>query len=309
MFDWISDAIDWISDGISSLWDNTVGAAADAISDAIWDIMFEWIFNKVYGLIAELFTFINETATDIFALSWVQVFVGLFGSFAWMLFVCGLVVAVFDTAVAYESGQANIKNTCINVLKGFMAAALFAVVPQRLYELCIALQGSFSYDLLGVFLSDTYSTIADSGLSVLYVLASDVSLFSLFFIILFGYCTVKVVFANIKRGGIMLCQIAVGSIYMIGIPRGFTGGFSSWCKQVIATCLTAFLQTVILYLGLLTYTQHPLIAVGICLSATEVPRIAQMYGLDTSVRVNMMSVSHTVSIGAKAVGMLKGGAK
>ena len=75
-----------------------------------------------------------------------------------------------------------------------MAAALFAVVPQRLYELCIALQGSFSYDLLGVFLSDTYSTIADSGLSVLYVLASDVSLFSLFFIILFGYCTVKVVF-------------------------------------------------------------------------------------------------------------------
>lgn len=134
MFDWISDAIDWISDGISSLWDNTVGAAADAISDAIWDIMFEWIFNKVYGLIAELFTFINETATDIFALSWVQVFVGLFGSFAWMLFVCGLVVAVFDTAVAYESGQANIKNTCINVLKGFMAASLVTVVPQRLYS-------------------------------------------------------------------------------------------------------------------------------------------------------------------------------
>ena len=171
------------------------------------------------------------------------------------------------------------------------------------------LQGSFHMTDQVDLVSNTYSTIADSGISVLYVLASDVSLFSLFFIILFGYCTVKVVFANIKRGGIMLCQIAVGSIYMIGIPRGFTDGFSSWCKQVIATCLTAFLQTVILYLGLLTYTQHPLIAVGICLSATEVPRIAQMYGLDTSVRVNMMSVSHTVSMGAKAVGMLKGGAK
>lgn len=309
MFDWISDAIDWISDGISSLWDNTVGAAANAISDAIWDIMFEWIFNKVYGLIAELFTFINETATDIFALSWVQVFVGLFGSFAWMLFVCGLVVAVFDTAVAYESGQANIKNTCINVLKGFMAASLVTVVPQRLYSFCVNMQGTFATELLGNFISGTSDTMADTGLAVIFALASDVSLFSLFFMILFGYCTVKVVFANIKRGGIMLCQIAVGSIYMIGIPRGFTDGFSSWCKQVISTCLTAFLQTVILYLGLLTYTQHPLIAVGICLSATEVPRIAQMYGLDTSVRVNMMSVSHTVSMGAKAVGMLKGGAK
>ena len=306
MFDWISDAIDWIGDGISSLWDNTVGAAADAISDAIWDIMFEWIFNKVYGLIAELFTFINETATDIFALSWVQVFVGLFGSLAWMLFVCGLVVAVFDTAVAYESGQANIKNTCINVLKGFMAASLVTVVPQRLYSFCVNMQGTFATELLGNFISGTSDTMADTGLAVIFALASDISLFSLFFMILFGYCTVKVVFANIKRGGIMLCQIAVGSLYMFGVPRGYTDGFYSWCKQVIATCLTAFLQTTILYLGLLTYTQHALLAVGICLSATEVPRIAQMYGLDTSVRVNMMSVSHTVSMGARAVGMIKG---
>lgn len=305
MFDWISDSIDWISDGISSLWDNTVGAAADAISDAIWDIMFEWIFNKVYGLIAELFTFINETATDIFALSWVQVFVGLFGSFAWMLFVCGLVVAVFDTAVAYESEQANIKNTCINVLKGFMVASLVTVVPQRLYSFCVNMQGTFATELLGNFISGTSDTMADTGLAVIFALASDISLFSLFFMILFGYCTVKVVFANIKRGGIMLCQIAVGSLYMFGVPRGYTDGFYGWCKQVIATCLTAFLQTTILYIGLLTYTQHPLLAVGICLSANEVPRIAQMYGLDTSVRVNMMSVSHTVSMGAKAVGMLK----
>ena len=305
MFDWISDAIDWISDGISSLWDNTVGAAADAISDAIWDIMFEWIFNKVYGLIAELFTFINETATDIFALSWVQVFVGLFGSFAWMLFVCGLVVAVFDTAVAYESGQANIKNTCINVLKGFMAASLVTVVPQRLYSFCVNMQGTFATELLGNFISGTSDTMTDTGLAVIFALASDISLFSLFFMILFGYCTVKVVFANIKRGGIMLCQIAVGSLYMFGVSRGYTDGFYGWCKQVIATCLTAFLQTTILYIGLLTYTQHPLLAVGICLSANEVPRIAQMYGLDASVRVNMMSVSHTVSMGAKAVGMIK----
>lgn len=284
MFDWISDAIDWIS-------------------DAIWDIMFEWIFNKVYGLIAELFTFINETATDIFALSWVQVFVGLFGSFAWMLFVCGLVVAVFDTAVAYESGQANIKNTCINVLKGFMAASLVTAVPQRLYSFCVNMQGTFATELLGNFISGTSDTMADTGLAVIFALASDISLFSLFFMILFGYCTVKVVFANIKRGGIMLCQIAVGSLYMFGVPRGYTDGFYGWCKQVIATCLTAFLQTTILYIGLLTYTQHPLLAVGICLSANEVPRIAQMYGLDASVRVNMMSVSHTVSMGAKAINL------
>ena len=309
MFDWIGDAIDWIGDGISSLWDNTVGSAVDAITDEIWNIMFEWLFNLIYGAVADLFEFINASTSSIFALSWVQSFIALFHSLAWMLFVCGLIVAVFDTAIAYESGQANIKNTCLNVLKGFMAASLVTVVPQRLYSFCVNLQGTFSSDLLGNFISGTTTTVADSGLTVIMALAMDVSLFSLFFIILFGYCTVKVVFSNIKRGGIMLCQIAVGSLYLFGISRGYTDGFYSWCKQVIATCLTAFLQTTILYIGLLTYTQHPLLAVGICLSANEVPRIAQMYGLDTSVRVNMMSVSHTVSIGAKAVGMLKGGAK
>lgn len=226
-----------------------------------------------------------------------------------MLFVCGLIVAVFDTAIAYESGQANIKNTCLNVLKGFMAASLVTVVPQRLYSFCVATQGTFAHELLGNFIGDVSDSVVDSGLKVIIALASDVSLFSLFFIILFGYCTIKVIFANIKRGGIMLCQIAVGSLYLFGVPRGYTDGFYGWCKQVIATCLTAFLQTTILYLGLLSYTQHPLLSIGICLSATEVPRIAQMFGLDTSVRVNMMSVSHTVSMGAKAVGMLKGAAK
>ena len=306
MFDWISDAIDWIGDGISSLWDNTIGSAVDTITDAIWDVMFEWLFNLIYGAVADLFEFINASISSIFALSWVQSFIALFHSLAWMLFVCGLIVAVFDTAIAYESGQANIKNTCLNVLKGFMAASLVTVVPQRLYSFCVNLQGTFSSDLLGNFISGTTTTVADSGLTVIMALAMDVSLFSLFFIILFGYCTVKVVFSNIKRGGIMLCQIAVGSLYLFGIPRGYTDGFYSWCKQVIATCLTAFLQTTILYIGLLTYTQHPLLAVGICLSANEVPRIAQMYGLDTSVRVNMMSVSHTVSMGSKAVGLIKG---
>lgn len=304
MFDWISDAIDWIGDGISSLWDNTVGAAVDTVTDAIWDVMFEWIFNLIYGAVADLFEFINSTTSDIFTLSWVQAFISLFHALGWMLFVCGLVVSVFDTAVAYESGQANIKNTCINVLKGFMAASLVTVVPQRLYTFCVALQGTFAQELLGGFITGTNVSVADSGLAVIIALATDVSLFSLFFIILFGYCTVKVVFSNIKRGGIMLCQIAVGSLYMFGVPRGYTDGFTSWTKQVIATCLTAFLQTTILYLGLLTYTQHALLAVGLCLSATEVPRIAQMYGLDTSVRVNMMSVSHSVSMGAKAVGMI-----
>ncbi len=159
MFDWISDAIDWIGDGLSSIWDNTVGSTVDAITDEIRDIMFSWLFNLIYGAVADLFEFINASTSNIFSLSWVQSFILLFHSLAWMLFVCGLIVAAFDTAIAYESGQANIKNTCLNVLKGFMAASLVTVIPQRLYAFCVAMQGIFSYELLGGFIGAASSSV------------------------------------------------------------------------------------------------------------------------------------------------------
>lgn len=309
MFDWIGDAIDWIGKGISSMWDNTVGEVTTVIGDWIWETMFEWVFNLIFGAVSELFEFINESAADIFDMAWAGTFLSLFHQIAWMLFICGMIIAIFDTAISYESGQANIKNTCLNVLKGFMAANLVTVIPQRLYSFCTDLQSTFATDLLYSFTGESPYSLGEMALIAVSQLSTQATLFNLFFIIILGYCTVKVVFSNIKRGGILLCQIAVGSLYLFSVPRGFTDGFYGWIRQVIATCITAFLQTTILYLGLLTFTQHPLIAVGICLSANEVPRIAQMFGLDTSVHVNMMSVSHSVSMGAKAVGMLKGAAK
>lgn len=94
MFDWIGDAVSWIGDGISSLWDNTVGEVTDAIGDWIWECMFEWLFNLIFGAVAELFEFINESAADIFDMAWAGAFLSLFHHLAWMLFICGMVVAI-----------------------------------------------------------------------------------------------------------------------------------------------------------------------------------------------------------------------
>ena len=102
-------------------------------------------------------------------------------------------------------------------------------------------------------------------------------------------------FANIKRGGILLIQMSVGALYMFSIPRGYADGFNQWCKQVIAICLTAFLQTTLLYLGLITFSANMLMGLGIMLAADEVPKIAQTFGLDSSVRVNMMNVVHATT--------------
>ena len=129
----------------------------------------------------------------------------------------------------------------------------------------------------------------------------DASLLSLCCLIAFAYCVIKIFFQNIKRGGVLLVQISVGSLYMFSVPRGYTDGFNQWMKQVIAICLTAFLQTTLFYLGLLTMSDHMVLGLGIMFAANEVPRIAQQFGLDSSVKVNMMSVVHTATTAASLV--------
>jgi len=292
MFDWIGDALDWVGDKLSS--------AGEAISEAVWDIMLEWIFNTVYGAIAEFFAMINGMGSDIFDLAWVDAFLQLFSLFGWTLFAAGLAVAVFDTAIEYQTGRANIQSTCLNVLKGFMAVSLFTKVPVALYKFCITLQTTFSGDLIGSFVGATRGDLGATAEIVLKGMGGYSGLLGLLTIIMLAYCVVKLFFADIKRGGILLCQIAVGSLYMFSIPRGFSDGFNGWCKQIFALCLTAFLQTSLMFLGLLTWQTNMLLGLGIMLAANEVPRIAQQFGLDTSVRVNMMSVTSTVNTAVRA---------
>ena len=44
-----------------------------------------------------------------------------------------------------------------------------------------------------------------------------------------------------------------------------------------------------------------ILGLGIMFAANEVPRIAQQFGLDSSVKVNMMSVVHTATTTASLV--------
>ena len=115
----------------------------------------------------------------------------------------------------------------------------------------------------------------------------------LFCLILMAYAVIKVFFSNLKRGGILLIQIAVGSLYMFSVPRGYGDGFIQWCKQVIGLCLTAFLQATILVAGLMVFKDHALLGLGLMLSAGEIPRIAGAFGLDTTTKANLTSAVYT----------------
>ena len=292
--EWVTNLISGIGDSISEAFTNLW----NTISSSIWDLFLEWIYEAIYGAIGDFFTMMGSMGSSLFDLPWVQGYLKLFSLFGWALFLAGMVVAVFDTAIEYQSmGHLNIKQQVMPIIYGFLAVNLFTVVPVRLYNLCITLQNVFSHDLAGILGSHMVATnnIGGFAYTVLTLLSGMPNLLNLSFMIALGYCVTKVFFANIKRSGILLIQIAVGSLYMFSIPKGYTDGFVGWCKQIIALCLTAFLQMTLLFLGLLTWQENILLSIGVMLSANEVPRIAQHFGLDTSMHVNMMSAVHTTT--------------
>lgn len=308
MFDWLGDIISGMGDAIG----NAFSGISDKIIDSILNRIIQWLFTIIYDGIADFFTMISGLGVEIFEIDWVSAMVKLFSLFGWSLFVVGLVVSAMDLAIEYQNGRASVQGTALNWIKGFMAVNLFTITPIELYKFCVSLQNTFSKDLVSIFASQQGTTLGEVATTSLQIAFNkegvlvNATLYYLVCLIALGYSVIKIFFDNIKRGGILLIQIAVGSLYMFSIPRGYGDGFVQWVKQVIALCLTAFLQTTLLFLGLLTFKDNMLLGIGIMMAASEVPRIAERFGLDTSVKFNMMSAVHMTS---SAVNLVKTVAK
>lgn len=278
----------------------------DFVADKILGQIVDWFYGQVVGFLGNFFAEMGNMGVELFEMSWVQSIVLFFSYLAWALYGTGLVVACFECGIEYSSGRGNIRETALNAIKGFMAVSLFTVVPVRLYELSVTLQGQLTAGITGYGASigdvasdimqefSTVESLTDLTSGPFLGFGSITSgIMILFCIILMAYAIIKVFFANLKRGGILLIQIAVGSLYMFSVPRGYTDGFIQWCKQIIGLCLTAFLQATILIAGLMVFKDHALLGLGLMLSAGEIPRIAGTFGLDTTTRANIMSAVYT----------------
>lgn len=125
IFDWLGDFIGGIGSAIGGVFDYL----GEQISNAIWNTMLQWFYETIYNAVADFFTMMGNMGADVFDLEWVQETINLFTLFGWALFVAGTVVAVFDVAIEYQNGRANIKTTAINVLKGSL--------PVRCSALCL----------------------------------------------------------------------------------------------------------------------------------------------------------------------------
>lgn len=266
----------------------------------------DWIYGQIVGFLGNFFALMGNMGVELFELGWVNAIVLFFSRLGWALFAVSVVVCAFECGIEYSAGRGNLQQCALNVIKGFLAVSLFTVVPVRLYALSVSLQGTFSAGLTGYGRSigevgqdivtdlseiQTLSDAVNSTHFGLDVITSPIMI--LFCVILMAYAVLKVFFANLKRGGILLIQIAVGSLYMFSIPRGYLDGFVGWMKQVIGLCLTAFLQSTILVAGLMIFKDHALMGVGLMLSAGEVPRIAGNFGVDTTTKANVMSAVYT----------------
>lgn len=295
MFDWISDLISGIGNAISS----SLTSVWESITDGLWGKFMTFLYTIVYDALSEFFSMMTEIGANLFDLPWVEAALKFFSLFGWGLFIAGFVVAIFDIAIEYQNqGRLNIKRQILPFLYGLLAVNLFTTVPVALFRFCVNLQNTFAQDLAQkvIWMNLSLENVAKDALGLYSPLTTGNSvLLNLLIIICFGYCVIKCFFANIKRGGILLTQIAVGSLHMFSLPRGYSDGFTGWCKQIIAICFTTFMQTTLLFLGLITLKTHPLLGLGVMLAANEVPRIAQQFGLDTSMRVNMMSAVHTTT--------------
>ena len=275
MFSWVEGVISSIASSIGGVFEGI----GDTIVNAIWDNLMKWLFNSLYDAIADVFTQMGGMGAEIFDLSWIESAVRLFFLCGWVLFGVGVIVAAFDLAIEYQNGRSTIKSTMLNVLKGFFAANLVTVVPVELYKFCISLQNVFLKDLASDFVGTREFNLGEVALKVLAAkfgpptVGPAFGLINLLTLVALAYCVLKVFFANIKRGGILLIQMAVGSLYLFSVPRGYTDGFSQWCKQIFALCLTAFLQTVLLFLGLLTFQDNMLLGLGVMLAAGELSLI------------------------------------
>ena len=270
------------------------------------DQLVDWIYGQIVGFLGNFFALMGNMGVELFELDWVNAIVLFFSRLGWALFAVSVVVCAFECGIEYSAGRGNLQQCALNVIKGFLAVSLFTVVPVRLSALSVSLQGTFSAGLTGYGRSigevgqdivtelseiQTLSDAVNSTHFGLDVITSPIMI--LFCVILMAYAVLKVFFANLKRGGILLIQIAVGSLYMFSIPRGYLDGFVGWIKQVIGLCLTAFLQSTILIAGLMIFRDHALMGVGLMLSAGEVPRIAGNFGVDTTTKANVMSAVYT----------------
>lgn len=199
-----------------------------------------WIYSKIVEFLSKFFEIIGNMGVELFEIKFVKSILLFFNYLGWSLFIVGVIIAIFEMTIEYQNGRGNMKDFLLNIIKSFVAVSLISILPIEFYKFCVTLQGNLSLEITGYSngIRDILSNIMKDIMEIKaeeIISNNEMNIFVLIFgLIMMGYSVIKVFFSNLKRGGILLIQICIGSLYMISIPRGYVDGFISWIKQVIA---------------------------------------------------------------------------
>ena len=266
------------------------------ILDYIVSFINEKVFSNLFGLLNDILPYIVNISSSLFELEWVRCALYFFHLLGIAFFVSGLSIAIYNIATDYISYHSlSFKKHILPIFLGYFYTSLFTVIPPLLYSFCTDLQKSFAKDLIAILTGKdmSFSDITKSALDTIINVFSRGYTLSIAYVLIILYTIFKVFISTIKRGGVLLTMIAVGSLYTFSISYAGFDAFFKWAKQIIALCVTAFLQTTLLTLGLMTFSFNALLGLGIMLSAGEVNKVAGQFGLDVSARDSFNSFKQT----------------
>ena len=212
------------------------------------------------------------------------------------LFISGLSIAIYNIATSYSAYKTiHFKDNILPIFLGFFYTSLFVKIPPILYSFSVSLQKSFTNDLISLLTQHDISLdeITNDLISYLSKMVTSSIAQTFFFSLLILYAIFKVFISSIKRSGTLFAMIGVGSLYTFSISYSGLDSFLKWAKQIVALCVTGFLQSSLLILGLMTFTIHPLIGIGLLLSAGEVNKVAGQFGLDVSAKDSFNTLKQT----------------
>lgn len=260
---------------------------------------FKPIISKACTLTIDILDANNDFTTSLFNNSIVISFIAFIETVGGIFFLFGIGFAFSEWAIDCNEGNgtstmlATLKNSFI----GLAATLGFASLPILLLKFMNDITYTLCNAMTGANLKNTMSNMSQEMEAMEFFSGWGGTIFAIIILV----CVIRVFLANLKRGGILITLITVGSLHMFSIPRGYTDAFWSWCKQVIGLSLTSFLQNLLLILGIVVYagsnidTFDLILGAGVMLSATEVPRILQQFGLDTSMKTNVSQAIYGAS--------------
>ena len=299
----LSDIWDGIKDIVTSL-----GIFVEALlTGQLWSLLFTTIINLIGDNVGDICMKIISLADgteDLFKTDVAQILVGFSKLFGFMLWIIGFIIATAELVINHKSNRLisdSLRDYAMNTFKSFLGVTYFTIVPVPLYMLI---------SKLAVKICNVLINTGEVGTNFNEIqfdfLPSD--LLWLIFLIAVLFSGLKVLFSFIKRGGVLMILILVGSVHMINIPRGYWDAFWSWCRQIIALCITQFCQMALFCAGLSVILSGVMVSfstfiagLSMMLAAAEVPRIAERYGMDTSLKGNAAGAVQTVAMAARMI--------